>query len=71
MLDKLDAQISQQEADRKRRRDDAPGAPEGADQVGEAAMDIESEEDEEEFRVRRAGGVRKRATVAGFDEEDD
>jgi len=71
VLDKLDAQISQQEADRKRRRDDAPDAPEGADQVGEAAMDIESEEDEEEFRVRRAGGVRKRTTVAGFDEEDD
>lgn len=72
VLDKLDAQISQQEADRKRRRDDAPDAPEGSDQVGEAAMDIESEEDEEEFRVRRAGGVRKRTTVAaGFDEEDD
>jgi hypothetical protein len=34
-------------------------------------MEIESEEDEEEFRVRRAGGARKRTTVAGFDEEDE
>lgn len=72
VLDKLDAQISQQEADRKRRRDEAPDAPEeGGDQVGETAMEIESEEDEEEFRVRRAGGARKRTTVAGFDEEDE
>ncbi|KAH9967287.1 Leo1-like protein-domain-containing protein [Russula dissimulans] len=72
VLDKLDAQISQQEANRKRRRDEAPDAPEGGggDQAGEEAMDIESEEDEE-FRVRRAGGVRKRTTVAGFDEEDE
>ncbi|KAH9993735.1 Leo1-like protein-domain-containing protein [Russula compacta] len=71
VLDKLDAQISQQEADRKRRRDEEPEAPEGGDQAGEAAMDVESEEDEEEFRVRRAGGTRKRTTVAGFDEEEE
>lgn len=73
VLDKLDAQISQQqEADRKRRRDEAPEAPEGAgDQVGETAMEVESEEDEEEVRVRRVGGARKRTTVAGFDEEDE
>jgi RNA polymerase-associated protein LEO1 len=73
VLDKLDAQISQQEADRKRRRDEAPEAPDvGGEQAGESAMDIESEEDEEEeFRVRRAGGARKRTTVAGFDEEDE
>jgi RNA polymerase-associated protein LEO1 len=71
-LDKLEAQISQQEADRKRRRDEAPDAPEGGgDQAGETAMEIESEEDEEEFRVRRAGGTRKRTTVAGFDEEEE
>ena len=73
VLDKLDAQISQQEADRKRRREEAPEAPEagGGEPAGEVAMDVESEEDEGEFRVRRAGGARKRTTVAGFDEEDE
>ena len=66
----MDAQIK---ADRKRRRDEAPEAPDvGGEQAGESAMDIESEEDEEEeFRVRPAGGARKRTTVAGFDEEDE
>ena len=73
VLDKLDAQISQQEADRKRRRDEAPEAPEAGvgEPAGEVAMDVESEEDEGEVRVRRAGGARKRTTVAGFDEEDE
>jgi RNA polymerase-associated protein LEO1 len=74
VLDKLEAQIGQQEADRKNRRDespDAPDAPEGGEQAGEAAMEVESEEGEEEFRVRRVGGARKRTTVAGFDEEDE
>ena len=71
VLDKLDAQIGQQEADRKKRREGTPDAPEGAEQAGEAAMDIESEEGEEEFRVRRVGSARKRTTVAGFDEEDE
>jgi RNA polymerase-associated protein LEO1 len=74
VLDKLDAQISQQEADRKRRRDEGQEVPEEGNQAGEAAMDIESEEDdeEEEFRVRRVGGAsRKRKAVAGFDEEDE
>ncbi len=72
VLDKLDAQISLQEADRKRRRDEEPEAPEGGgEQAGETAMEVESEEDEEEFRVRRVGGARKRTTVAGFDEEDE
>jgi len=43
-----------------------------ADQAGEAAMDIESEDaEEEEFRVRRVGGARTRKAVAGFDEEDE
>ncbi|KAF8269833.1 Leo1-like protein-domain-containing protein, partial [Lactarius quietus] len=74
VLDKLDAQISQQEADRKRQReeDDEQEAPVEADQAGEAAMDIESEDaEEEEFRVRRVGGARARKAVAGFDEEDE
>jgi RNA polymerase-associated protein LEO1 len=74
VLDKLDAQISLQEADRKRRREEEEGqqAPVEADPVGEAAMDIESEDaEEEEFRVRRVGAVRTRKAVAGFDEEDE
>ncbi|KAH9004704.1 Leo1-like protein-domain-containing protein [Lactarius hatsudake] len=75
VLDKLDAQISQQEADRKKRReeDEGPEPPVEGDQAGEAAMDIESEdaEEEEEFRVRRVGGARTRKAVAGFDEEDE
>jgi RNA polymerase-associated protein LEO1 len=72
VLDKLDAQIGQQEADRKKQRDETPDAPEsGGEQAGEAAMEVESEEGEEEFRVRRVGGARKRTTVAGFDEEDE
>jgi RNA polymerase-associated protein LEO1 len=74
VLDKLDAQINQQEADRKRRREEEEGheAPVEADLVGEAAMDIESEDaEEEEFRVRRVGGTRTRKAVAGFDEEDE
>ena len=74
VLDKLDAQISQQEADRKRRREEEEGqeAPVEADPAGEAAMDIESEDaEEEEFRVRRVGGARTRKAVAGFDEEDE
>jgi len=74
VLDKLDAQIKQQEADRKRRREEDEGqeAPVEGDQAGEAAMDIESEDaEEEEFRVRRVGGTRTRKAVAGFDEEDE
>ncbi|KAI9440537.1 RNA polymerase II-associated protein [Lactarius indigo] len=75
VLDKLDAQISQQEADRKKRREEEEGQepPVEGDQAGEAAMDIESEdaEEEEEFRVRRVGGTRTRKAVAGFDEEDE
>ncbi len=75
VLDKLDAKISQQEADRKKRReeDEGQGAPVEDDQAGEAAMDVESEdaEEEEEFRVRRVGGARKRKAVAGFDEEEE
>ncbi|KAH9166315.1 hypothetical protein EDB89DRAFT_2115868 [Lactarius sanguifluus] len=75
VLDKLDAQISQQEADRKKRREEEEGQepPVEGDQAGEAAMDIESEdaEEEEEFRVRRVGGARTRKAVAGFDEEDE
>ncbi|KAI0272466.1 Leo1-like protein-domain-containing protein [Gloeopeniophorella convolvens] len=76
VLDKLDAQISQQEAERKRRREEGgegEEAPEGSERGGEAAMEVESEEeeDEEEFRVRRVGGARKRKAVAGFDEEDE
>ena len=75
VLDKLDAQISQQEADRKRRREDDEGqeAPVEGDQAGETAMDIESEDaEDEEFRVRRVGGARTRkAVAAGFDEEDE
>ncbi|KAH9975921.1 Leo1-like protein-domain-containing protein [Lactifluus volemus] len=76
VLDKLDAQISQQEADRKRRRDEGQDdSPEEGNRAGEAAMDVESEEEEEEeekFRVRRVGGAsRKRKAVSEFDEEDE
>ncbi|KAI9511594.1 Leo1-like protein-domain-containing protein [Russula earlei] len=50
---------------RRKRRKAGKNKPE------KAAMEVESEEDEEELRVRRVGGARKRSTVAGFDEEDE
>ncbi|KAI0060978.1 Leo1-domain-containing protein [Artomyces pyxidatus] len=61
VLDKLDAQIGQQEAERRKARE---GDGEGD------AMDVESEE-EEEFGVRRAGGGARKRKAIGFDEEEE
>jgi hypothetical protein len=57
VLDKLDAQVGQQEADRKKRRNETPDVPEGGEQTSEAAMEVEGEE---EFWVRCVGGARER-----------
>lgn len=66
-LDRLEAKISQLEHERKR-KDQVTGdaAEDGED------MEVESEEDEEEQRVRKAGlmGARKKRAMA-FDEEEE
>ncbi|KAI9066955.1 Leo1-domain-containing protein [Trametes sanguinea] len=80
-LERLEAQISQNEAaERKRRQreggeDDAEGAPsgQGAGATGEDAMDVESEEEDDDFALRRSRattGSRKRRAI-GLDEEEE
>ncbi|KAF8636385.1 hypothetical protein AX17_003567 [Amanita inopinata Kibby_2008] len=68
-LDKLDAQIEQQE-DKKKRHHESPG-DEG--QVNSDKMDVESEEDDEgeELKVRRSGTSRVRKRVVNADEDED
>ena len=77
-LEKLEARISQNEAqERKRRQRDGDTVPEGdadedADAAGEDAMDVESEEEDDDFGVRRARATagRKRRAI-GMDEEEE
>ncbi|KAG6865709.1 hypothetical protein C0991_012525 [Blastosporella zonata] len=67
-LDKLDMQIEQQDAQKRRRESDSKD-----DEGGQGAdMDVESEEEEdeeEEFKVRRSTGTRKRV-LQDEDEEE-
>ncbi|CDO75816.1 hypothetical protein BN946_scf184951.g14 [Trametes cinnabarina] len=81
-LERLEAQISQNEAaERKRRQregdnpDAESGAPKegGANAAGEDAMDVESEEEDEDFALRRSrasSGTRKRRAI-GLEEEEE
>ncbi|KAI0794003.1 Leo1-like protein-domain-containing protein [Fomes fomentarius] len=79
-LEKLEAKISQNEAqERKRRQRDGDKAADGgasdggdADGAGDDAMDVESEDDDDDFGVRRgrASSGRKRRVI-GFDEDDE
>ncbi|RDX48255.1 hypothetical protein OH76DRAFT_1484159 [Lentinus brumalis] len=80
-LEKLEAKISQNEAqERKRRQRDGDTVPEGgggahedADGGGEDAMDVESEEEDDDFGVRRGRGTagRKRRAIGIYEDEDD
>ncbi|GJE91156.1 Leo1 domain-containing protein [Phanerochaete sordida] len=73
-LDKLEAKIEAEE--RKRRQQerttgsDAAAGETDKPAAGEA-MDVESEEDEEEWGVRRAGAGSRRKRAIDFDEEDE
>ncbi|KAI1793578.1 Leo1-domain-containing protein [Ganoderma leucocontextum] len=79
-LERLEAKISQNEAEqRKRRQRDVSGGQvaedldDGADAAGEDAMDVESE-DEDDFGVRRGRGTsggRKRRAVGVEEEEEE
>ncbi|OBZ74215.1 RNA polymerase-associated protein LEO1 [Grifola frondosa] len=73
-LEKLEAKISQQEAEEKKRRQRVPGGDTVVpEDTGEDAMDVESEEEDEEFGVRRGRtthGSRKRRAI-GFDDDDE
>ena len=77
-LDRLDAKIEQQDAQKRRRESsggkgyDSKGLTGAEDGRGEE-MDIESEEEEEEeeFKVRKIGGPGARKRAAVFDDEDD
>jgi RNA polymerase-associated protein LEO1 len=79
ILDKLDASIQEQLENRRRNRDSAEGitvtrdAEEVAetDKGGEEEMDVESEEDEDEPRVRRTGTSGRKKRAIDFEEEDD
>ncbi|TFK51735.1 Leo1-domain-containing protein [Heliocybe sulcata] len=75
-LEKMEAKIEEEE--RKRRRQESGGATEGGGDTeaevggGDEAMDVESEEEDEEFKVRKAGtGSRKKRVMADFDEDDE
>ncbi|EKM50442.1 uncharacterized protein PHACADRAFT_263737 [Phanerochaete carnosa HHB-10118-sp] len=73
-LDKLDAKIEAEE--RKRRQQERI---QGADAAGgekekpaaDEAMDVESEEDEEEWGVRRAGAGSRRKRAIDFDDDEE
>ena len=78
-LDRIDAKIEQQDAQKRKRESDGKGSdkkdPGVEDRRGEA-MDIESEEEDEEdeeLKVRKIGvtGTRKRAAVFDDDDDDD
>ncbi|KAG6817539.1 hypothetical protein H0H87_007507 [Tephrocybe sp. NHM501043] len=65
-LDKLDMQIEQQDAQKRRRESGLK------DEDGKGAdPEVESEEEEEEeFKVRRSGGTRKRAVLQDDEDEE-
>ena len=73
-LDKLEAKIEAEE--RKRRQQERTqgadaAAGESAKPAAEDAMDVESEEDGEEWGVRRAGVGSRRKRAIDFDEEEE
>ncbi|KAF9807928.1 hypothetical protein IEO21_08002 [Rhodonia placenta] len=79
-LEKLEAKIHEREAEERKRRKDSGGKgvssakdeSGGSEEDGEAGMDVESEEEDEGFGVRRrtASGARKRRPI-GADEEEE
>ncbi|KAG6850777.1 hypothetical protein H0H93_008815 [Arthromyces matolae] len=58
-LDRLEKKIEQQDAQKRKRAES-----------GQPDEDIESEEGDDEFQVRRTGGTRKRAVLRDDDEEE-
>jgi RNA polymerase-associated protein LEO1 len=71
-LDRLDAQIAQQQ---KKRKTADGGADADAEGEEEARMDVESEEEDDDFKVRKAGagggGARRKRAFEVEEEEDD
>jgi RNA polymerase-associated protein LEO1 len=77
-LDRIDAKIEQQDAQKRKRESGGKGSdsePTGPEDGRGDAMDIESEEEEqeeeEEFKVRKMGGTGTRKRAAVFDDDDD
>lgn len=71
-LDKIDAQISQQQEAKKQRK--SSGGKARNEDTGDEdndGMDVESEEEEEEFKIRRVGGAGSRKRAINFDEEEE
>ncbi|KAJ7746865.1 RNA polymerase II-associated protein [Mycena maculata] len=71
-LDRLDAQINESHTT-KRRRGSAGSKEETRDQDGDEVMDVESEEEEDEHRVRpvgRTGGSRRRLQIEEEEEDE-
>lgn len=75
-LEKLEAKIDQQAAEERRRRQNGEGDADDVaedDDKGEQGMDIESEDEDEDFSVRRARtapGARKKRAIRLDDEEE-
>ncbi|KAF8889371.1 Leo1-like protein-domain-containing protein [Infundibulicybe gibba] len=72
-LDRLDAKIMEQQDAKRRHRESGTKGDKGSDDEGENGMDVESEEEEDELKVRRLGGSgsRKRAAVTPDEDEDE
>lgn len=71
-LDRLEAKIEAEEKKRKQQEASEPSNDNAGKGTTEEAMDIESEEDDEDWGVRRAGtGSRKRRAIEFDDEEDE
>jgi RNA polymerase-associated protein LEO1 len=77
-LDRIDAKIEQQDAQKRRREsggkgsdDKEPGAEEGRGDAMDIESEEEEEEEEEELKVRKIGGTGTRKRAAVFDDEDD
>ncbi|KAI0343082.1 Leo1-domain-containing protein [Trametopsis cervina] len=70
-LDRLEAKIEAEEKKRRQQEADETVATQADKSVAEEAMDVESEEDDEDWGVRRAGtGSRKRRAIDFEDEEE-
>ncbi|KAF5362420.1 hypothetical protein D9756_002435 [Leucocoprinus leucothites] len=66
-LDRLDAQIEEQDTNKRKK----PGKSGNAsDETDEDGMDVESEEEDDDFKVRRSGGGRKRTHISMDEDEE-
>jgi RNA polymerase-associated protein LEO1 len=67
-LDRLEAKIEEQDSKKRKKTTNSGDA---SDETDEDGMDVESEEgDEDDFKVRRVGGGRKRTHISMDDDEE-